>query len=380
MKNLQLFKIICLFLLPTLTRAQINGSFNFGGQSRTFIIHLPAGYTAGQSLPLVFVLHGFTQSASAIQSVTGFDNLSDAENFIAVYPNGISNAWNTNSGFPGGSTADDVGFIGALIDTMHASYNIDLSRVYSCGFSAGGFMSHRLACESTARFAAIASVSGTMSDAAFNACSPSKPIPVMQIHGTSDGIVSYTGGIGGKGVDDIISFWKDFQNCPSTASFTALPDTVSDGSNVEKYEYRPCDSCSVVTLLKVVNGGHQWPGTTNAAGGLGNINRDISATKEIWNFFNQFSNTGCQFSTLAEESEIGIGVYPNPASDLFYVETKSSLTQQLRISDMSGRVLHTQELNSGLNTVDVSRINGGIYMVHIVCGDVLRSALLSVVR
>ncbi|MBK7148095.1 MAG: T9SS type A sorting domain-containing protein [Bacteroidetes bacterium] len=371
-------KYFWLLFLPVLAQAQINGSFSFGGQTRNYIVHLPTGYSAGQSLPLVFVLHGFTQSASAIQSVTGFDNLSDAENFIAVYPNGVGNAWNTNSGFPGGSTADDVGFIGALIDTMHTSYNVDLSRVYSCGFSAGGFLSHLLACSSTSRFAAIASVSGTMSDAAFNACSPTKPIPVLQIHGTTDGIVSYNGGIGGKGVDDIINYWKGFENCSATALFTAFPDTANDGSSVEKYEYQDCDSCSKVTLLKVISGGHQWPGTSGALGGLGNINRDIKATNEIWNFFKAFTSAGCATVSMEEKNGFSIKTFPNPVNDFLIIELEDVSNNQVFLTDLLGRVVYTDKLKPGRNVLNLTELCSGIYALRVGTGAVNNSRLLTI--
>ncbi|HRK29013.1 MAG TPA: PHB depolymerase family esterase [Chitinophagales bacterium] len=196
---------LCLLGVQNLP-AQTNGSFTFGGQNRTYIAYVPSGYAPGSSLPLVFVLHGFTQSAQAIMNYSGFNTVAEANNFIAVYPNGVGNAWNTNSGFPGGSTADDVGFISALIDTMHATYGIDTASVFSCGFSAGGFMSHLLACELGNRIAAIAAVGGTMSDAAFNACEPSRPVPVLQIHGTADAVVSYNGSFANVAVNNTINF------------------------------------------------------------------------------------------------------------------------------------------------------------------------------
>lgn len=339
-------------------KAQINGSFTFGGQTRTYIIHIPASYQPPQSLPLVFVLHGFTQSAQAIQQATGFDNLSDAENFFVVYANGVNNAWNTNSGFPGGSTADDVGFINALIDTMQANYNIDPGRVYSCGFSAGGFMSHRLACESTNRFAAIASVAGTMSDVAFTGCTPSRAIPVMQIHGTSDAIVSYNGGIGGKGAEEVVDLWKSKNQCPVSATFTALPDTAADNSTVEQYAYTPCSNCSEVVLLKVVSGGHQWPGATGLSG-LGNLNRDINASIEIWNFFKKFTAAGC--THVEETSPLPVKVFPNPTANILYIET--SAPAECILTDLAGRVLGKTQLQAGHNSLPVSQLSPGSYLI-----------------
>jgi polyhydroxybutyrate depolymerase len=254
-------------------------------------VYVPSAYQPGDSWPLVFVLHGFTQTASAIMGVSGFNAVADTGEFIVAYPNGVGNAWNTNSGLTGGSTADDIGFIAALTDTLYVLYNIDTNQVYSCGFSAGGYMSHRLACESPRCYAAVASVAGTMSVNAFNACAPSRDISVMQIHGTSDAIVSYNGSAqGGKSVADVIGLWVGNNSCATTPQTQLLPDiNTQDNSTVEKSVYTPCSTGTEVNLYKVIGGGHQWPGTTSTFGGLGAINRDISASAEIWNFFQRFS-------------------------------------------------------------------------------------------
>jgi polyhydroxybutyrate depolymerase len=222
-----------------------------------------------------------------------FNAISDTAGCIVVYPDGVGNAWNTNSGMSGGSTADDIGFIAALTDTLFAQYGIDTNRVFSCGFSAGGYMSHRLACESPRCYAAIASVAGTMSTGAYAACLPSRPVPVMQIHGTADFVVSYNGGFGGVSVADVISKWVSANACPSQPQVTNMPDLVlTDLSTVERSVYAPCAGASEVILYKVNGGGHQWPGTSAIAGGIGTINQDIKASAEIWNFFRTRSCIG----------------------------------------------------------------------------------------
>ncbi|MFM7901870.1 MAG: alpha/beta hydrolase family esterase, partial [Bacteroidota bacterium] len=284
--------ILSLFTVAsTVSLAQTNGSIQHNGITRNYIVYVPAAYQPGDSWPLVFVLHGFTQTASAIMGVSGFNAIADTGNFIVAYPNGVGNAWNTNSGMTGGSTADDVGFVAALTDTLYALYNIDTNRVFSCGFSAGGYMSHRLACESPRCYAAVASVSGTMSVNAFNACAPARDISVMQIHGTSDAIVSYNGSAqGGKSVADVIGLWVGQNSCSTSPQVQLLPDiNTQDNSTVEKSVYAPCGTGTEVNLYKVIGGGHQWPGTTSLLGGLGAVNRDISASAEIWNFFSRFS-------------------------------------------------------------------------------------------
>ncbi|MBL0340703.1 MAG: T9SS type A sorting domain-containing protein [Bacteroidetes bacterium] len=367
-------KLVSLFFATLffagLSSAQTNGTLSWDGLTRNYIVYLPSTYTPGSSFPLVFVLHGFTQSSSTIMDVSGFNDVAEDNDFIAVYPNGVNNGWNTNAGFPGGSTADDIGFIGALIDEMHLLYNIDTNKVYSCGFSAGGYMSHRLACESDRCFAAIASVSGTMSNNAFNDCVPSKNMPVMQIHGTSDIVVNYNGGFGGKSVDDVINLWVANNSCPTTPVVTLLPDiNTTDGSTVEQNIFEPCTDSATVILLKVIGGGHQWPGSTSLLGGIGNINKDIIASEEIWNFFSGYS---CPVTTSVSENlnsafafniqNLGEGIYNLILND------SQQKGFSFSIFDLTGKIISTEKIiTPSLSfNIDLSKYSNGVYFLNFI--------------
>ena len=267
-----------------------------------------------------------------------FNDLADNEHFIVVYPNGVNNSWNTFTGLPGASTADDVGFINALIDTMSTQYQIDEQRVYSCGLSAGGYMSHRLGCELEQRITAIASVAGTMTAPAYSACTIVRPVPVLQIHGTSDAIVAYNGGFGGKSVDEVLTLWTNLDTCATPPLVAALPDLAAEGSTVERHTWAPCSSNTQVQLLKIINGGHTWPGAVFS--GIGNTNQDIDASVEIWNFFKQFTLNST--STTGEQwFQNGIQVFPNPAQTQVSITSENSQNslEKVRIWDLSGKLL-----------------------------------------
>lgn len=88
-------------------------------------MHIPTGYNAASPTPLVFVFHGLTGTGSMMADITKFSPLADQENFIVIYPDGISKKWAS----PGGSI-DDVGFINALIDEISSSYNVDADRIF----------------------------------------------------------------------------------------------------------------------------------------------------------------------------------------------------------------------------------------------------------
>ena len=48
-----------------------SASLEFGGRTRSYRVHVPPGYDAKTPLPLVFVLHGGTQSAESAERCPG---------------------------------------------------------------------------------------------------------------------------------------------------------------------------------------------------------------------------------------------------------------------------------------------------------------------
>ncbi|MEI6062713.1 MAG: PHB depolymerase family esterase [Bacteroidota bacterium] len=363
MKNLFITLILCLLLTGSI-KSQVSGSFMFDGISRSWVVYLPVNYSPGNSYPLLLALHGLTQTGAGMMQFTGFNSIADTANFIVAYPNGIGNAWNV--GFAGGSTADDVGFLSALIDTLHQDYNIDLNRVYATGFSNGGFLCYRLACELGDRVAAIAPVSGTMTDGSYTSCSPQQVTPVLHIHGTSDIVVNYNGGFGNISVDQVLTFWNSYNNCAATPQIENLPDLVAEGSTVQRYTWAPCSESAEVMLLKVINGGHTWPGSVGVTG-LGNTNRDISASGEIWKFVSRFSLAQ---TTLIHSGNLEkVEIYPNPVTGgSVVIESPKPLPASvLYILTAEGSTVMSQKIpqNATRISVNTSYLKPGFYLALI---------------
>jgi len=342
---------LCLVAASTIASAQVNSTITHNGITRDYIIYAPASYVAGTPTPLVFVMHGFTQSASAIMNVTGFNDLAEQEGFLVAYPNGVNNGWNTNSPFPGGSTADDVGYIGALLDSLQAQYSVDSTRVYACGFSAGGYMSHKLGCESPKCFAAIASVSGTINNGAVNACAPQHTPGVMQIHGTSDLIVNYNGSIfSGLGVQDVLDLWTANLACATPAVITPINGTV------EQQVYTPCNGSATVVHYKIDGGGHTWPtGST------------FSATNVIWDFFQGF--TCGDISTAVQTiSAPQLAAWPNPAGDVFFMEGLER-SAGFTLIDVMGRTVRTGVAAGQPALINLNGLRDGAYVLRLQDGS-----------
>lgn len=334
---------------------------------RNYILHLPSGYTSSRSYPLVFNLHGYTSDAIQEQFYTKMDQTSDANGFIVVYPNGISNAW--NSGFVGtyGTGVDDVGFISLLIDTLSANYNINQDRIYSCGMSNGGYQSYRMACELSHRIAAIASVTGSMTDSAYFYCNPSRPVPIMQIHGTSDPTVNYNGSFNSKSIESVLQYWKSFNHCIGSIDTFDVPNTnTTDLSTAQFIRFNSCDSGYNNWFYKINNGGHTWPSAILDIPGAGSTNRDFDASQRIWDFFSQFTLKGTTTGITPQYTN-SIRVYPNPVSDVLIVELVDNVVlDKLELADITGKtVLQSSDFTTHSNTysLDISKLHSGIYFI-----------------
>ena len=176
-------------------------------------------------------------------SITDFNTIAEANNFIVCYPDGLNNSWNADMNITV-SQADDIGFIEELAIFMQNDFNTDPNRQYLCGFSNGGFMSYKLACESNQCFAAIASVAGTMSDTVYQNCVPQYTPDILQIHGTADPVVSYDGGpTVGVSVDALMEQWRAFYSCDLEPTMNSMPNTnILDLSYPERYTYTNCEA------------------------------------------------------------------------------------------------------------------------------------------
>jgi polyhydroxybutyrate depolymerase len=166
-----------------------------------------------------------------------------------------------------------------MLDALAKDYCVDPKRVFSAGFSNGGMLSHRLACELSDRIAAIGPVAGTM---AIDACKPSRPVPVMHVHGKSDFVVPYNGGgLGGaQSVNDTISGWVSRNGCTD-----AQATGVFEKGKALCVEYSQCNAGSAVRLCTIDGGGHQWPGGTSAGGFGGTLNMDLDSSEAMAAFF-----------------------------------------------------------------------------------------------
>ncbi len=266
-------------------------SLDKGQPGRTFSIYVPPAYeNRTGAVPLLFSLHGYTSQGRLNLLYTGFQEYADQEGFIVVYPQGTvlestgETHWNVG-GWTAGSTADDVEFLGIVADYMGDAFDINTDRVYSTGMSNGGFMSYELACQDAGRYAAVSSVTGSMTNDTFNDCNPSRPVPTMQIHGKLDPTVPYAGSAISLPVDDVVDYWAGANNCTTPGTTTIVPDSAAD-SDIHGGIHTKFDSCDgganvEYYLMDALE--HRWPTRTAF---------DIHAAEKLWQFMSSYDRNG----------------------------------------------------------------------------------------
>lgn len=353
-----LFFVLVLSSISGFSQNTLIEKFTFDEVERDYRLFVPSGYTEGASLPLVFNLHGFTSSSLEQEFYSAMNQVADTAGFFVCYADGIARSWNVGWNF--GSTADDVGFISALIDHFIETYNIDPTRVYSCGMSNGGFMSYRLACELNDRIAAVASVTGSMSPNFFPTCQPGKAVPVLEIHGTADPTVAYNGTPNvSVPIEDVIAFWVNNNQCDLTADTIEIPNTsLLDLSTADRIQFDNCSDNTKVHLIKIQNGGHTWPG---AFLDIGVTNQDFKASVEIWEFFKQFQLPITSTNSEEESFSTDLKVFPNPTTGLIQIDNIPP-PFNCTIHDATGRLIRQFEEYPSRN-IDVTEWKKGVYFI-----------------
>lgn len=354
----------CLFSVVS-AQQTLNKTIVHNGITREYILYIPDMYTGDNEVPLVLNFHGYGSNAQEQMVYGDFRAISDTAGFIIAHPqgtllNGITH-WNVG-GWTIGSTADDIGFIDALIDSISEEYVIDASRIYSTGMSNGGFMSFLLACQLNNKITAIASVTGSMTPETYNYCIPEHPTAILQFHGTSDFVVPYTGALWTKSIEEAINYWVTFNNCNLTPIITNLPDIdPNDGSTVTHYNYSDGDNFVNVEHYKIIGGGHTWPGSD--VGGTG-TNNDINASIIIWEFFNRYqldNGTAIYNERLNQE----IIIFPNPAEDFLNIELKDGSSFNFELFSVIGSKVLSGKATNKITKVDLRSLPDGLYFLQI---------------
>ena len=366
-RALKVVWLLALLFVVKPSLAQLD-STAFDGMQRTYLVHLPTGYTGTTNLPLLVAMHGGFGSALNLQNQSQLSVKADQENFIVVYPEGVRggllniSSWNAGAccGFASNTNVDDVGFIDALLDTLIQALAIDTNRVYATGMSNGGFMAYRLACELSDRFAAIAPVAASIS---VSSCTLIRQVPLISFHSYLDESIPHAGGVGNgfsnhynPPQDSVHQAWASANGCQ------IVNDTIVSNGQYDEIHWSNCNCAATVQRIITEDGGHSWPGGNATL--LGDpVSNFINANDRMWDFFQQHTLACVSTSTNELQQQARIQVYPNPTRDKVQISVGRPFQSiQLQVFDLQGkRWLNVQQQTS----LDLGSLPAGVYSLTI---------------
>jgi len=251
------------------------------GVNRSFTVYTPTTYDPNVPTPLVMTIHFFGGQERLMALFSYMDVVAEQYGFIVAYPRGIDRSFYAGPVCCGGNASrDDVSFIRTVVAEVASLRNIDLRRVYATGQSNGGYMSHRLACDASDIFAAIAPVAGSSPwpvNQFPQLCSPSRPMSILALHGTNDGLVDYEGAV------QTLQYWLAIDGCSTNSVVTYRNGVTTCESWTQNCRPQNNGLITNVTLCSSEGASHlYWPHSPLT------FNDDIDTSREIWRFFSYY--------------------------------------------------------------------------------------------
>jgi polyhydroxybutyrate depolymerase len=225
----------------------------------------------GERIPFVLLLHGFGASGKILVDSLGIAALAEERRFAYAAPDGELDSkgrrfWNASRACCNfdGTALPHVADLKGLLATATANPAVDPRRVFVLGYSNGGFMAHRLACD-VSGIAAIASISGAGPMGDDPPCKPAAPVTILQVHGDADDKIRYEGGNAlsspalprHPSAHDTVNAWAKLDGCGATPA--ALPPLDLD-DKLEGEETTPLlfPGCRRPVELWTVHGGNHF--------------------------------------------------------------------------------------------------------------------------
>lgn len=153
----------------------------YGGMTRSYLLLRPKS-TSAKKLPVIMVLHGRDVTPAFEEVRTNFTAVVGPS--ILVYPTGYRESWNAGGCCGPAMTAnvDDVGFLRTVLHRVEQQPDASRAPAYVAGYSNGGKMALRMACQDPEDLAAVAVFGAT--DA--QPCPDRPPSPVLVMGATLD--------------------------------------------------------------------------------------------------------------------------------------------------------------------------------------------------
>ena len=197
------------------------------------LLRVPAN-ARGHRAPLILALHFASGTGAQMEAATRYTPEAARAGFVVAYPTASENNFWSISG--------DLDKLRRTLDAVERVACIDPARVYVSGISNGGFMATVLACRMAGRIAAAALFAPGVTG--IGDCSPSRPISVLEVHGTADPIVPY------GDIPAFVAAWAGRNGCASRSTQQRR------GATVTIFRWPGCRGGAQVEHLRLTGGKH----------------------------------------------------------------------------------------------------------------------------
>ena len=276
--------LLSLCVLPCQAGRYVEDSIKVDGYMRQFVMYLPDGLKP--DAPMVVLLHGY---GAGIRRDNIMIAPADRHGFAVCIPQALKDpkgepSWNVGYAFQQGWKVDDVKALCTIAREAQKRYHLSRRDAFLTGMSNGGEMCYLMAYSNQYTFRAVAPIAGLTMAWTYEQMEATRPIPLMEIHGTEDRVSEWTGDLkdaGGWGaylpVPLAIGYWVAKNRCTQEVTERVESLKGDEGHPVIKHCYSSPTTHCAVWLYEVVGGVHSWH------------TDDIDTGEEIWQFFSRYT-------------------------------------------------------------------------------------------
>jgi polyhydroxybutyrate depolymerase len=216
---------------------------------RSFLLYVPRH--VARPAPFMVMLGGIQWPAQMTMDRMRVSSQADATGGLVAFPEQVGGAWNAGRCCWGAQT-DDVGFLHRIHGYVAKHFALDSTREVVAGFSNGGMMAYRAACDDPT-WTAITVLGATLVER----CAAAHPFTIVNVNGTADTSIAWNGGYSPRARYVSPPVWQMDQAFAHAFGCHAARTSTSGYNTVITYGH--CRNGATVREIRVPGLRHHFP-------------------------------------------------------------------------------------------------------------------------